>query len=515
MAENEKGMLSGLSEAFKSNPKARKGLLISGSIILLLIVIGGIGLSKRTAPPTVPTNVSLPGAPSGKSGDLMDRANTNQVYKDLVKKTDEERAAAAETKPGAMVLPKLPGLTDPTVKPAVEQVPTRNPLVTAAPPQYVTTDGQGGQAAASRDASDQALRQTDQYRNAQKILGAAVERSLAGAGGAFTVIKPPESQGQPGSAQGVTQVSTGASAAGMPAPAEKALIRAGDAFFATIDTAINTDYKGPIIATIRQGKFAGARLSGNKELSFDAVLIHFTLLSPKGGEKSFPIDAYAILAEDAKKFGTTGIPGETDYHIFQRYVIPGALAFVQAFGYASSIPEQTVTNGAYGSTVTQAPLTTSQKLWVAAGGAMGPFQKDMERLAARPITITIPAGQEIGILFASDVMPNAQPQLPAAVRAAQAQQAQQGQQGQAGDAPPAAAPAVGPSSAITAATPRPGGTGFPVISPAGIPTTGIPTPTSLLPSPFPQSQNPYTPQMGYTPANPYGQTTNPYYGGGR
>ena len=68
-------------------------------------------------------------------------------------------------------------------------------------------------------------------------------------------------------------------------------------------------------------------------------------MSPKNGDRAFPISAYAITSDDAKKFGTTGIPGDTDYHIFQRYVIPGAMGFLQAFGYAAekhAVPAEAV-----------------------------------------------------------------------------------------------------------------------------------------------------------------------------
>lgn len=499
------GTLSGIKSAFGENPKARKFLIITGVIVLAVVVIGGVALSRSTTPPTVPSTVTLAPAPGGKPGDVIDRSNTSPAHQALLKQNDADRATAAESKPGAMVLPKLPGLTDPTTKPKVDEVTNRNPLAMSVPPQYVQqVNGpgqQGGQVAVAA-ANDANLRQSEQYKNAQKILGGVMERSLGSATTSLAIVTPPAATGPSNAVTAVPVANTAAATAALAAQ-QKPLIRAGEAFFGTLDTAINTDYAGPIIATIRQGPFNGARLTGTKELNYDAVVIRFTMMSPKNGDRAFPISAYAITSDDAKKFGTTGIPGETDYHIFQRYVIPGAMGFLQAFGYASSIPEQTVTNGTFGSTVTQAPLSSSQKLWVAAGGAMGPLTKDMDRLAARPITITVPANTEIGILFATDATGGPAPVVPGV--AVPATGPQPGVAGYPTAAQLAAADGTGnpaaPSLIVNGS--------FPIVPPNPS-TVTVPAPNALLPSPFPQTYNNSATNPMNRNNNPYGQVANPY-----
>jgi hypothetical protein len=414
-----KATFEGIGKAW-ANPKAKKGLLITVGLMGILGGVAFLNLNKEK-------NAGIPSAaraaplPTGSSSDALG-GNAPPVYKDLVREADRKRAEEAAKDIRTTVLPSAAGLAD-SNKRAIDPnaggvVPMRlPPLPQPQPTRPDISSGVVQQPVAQIQAPTVAAQQVSaadrqSYAQAQGLLNSFLQKANAsGQSTSWNVVQPGTVRGSgsemvPRGAQpGGTTGSSGSSRLQANA---RPIIRAGETYFATLDTAINTDYSGPVIATIRQGKYNGARLVGAKTLEFDAVSLKFTHLSPADGGPMFPISAFAITIEDATQFGLTGIKGDTDYHVMQRYVLPAIAAFAKGYAVASSIPRSTIGSTGGGIVYQQERLSSEDRLIVAAGAAMTPIQRDLDRIASRPITISLPANTEIGILFATDVMERGQ-----------------------------------------------------------------------------------------------------------
>ena len=112
----------------------------------------------------------------------------------------------------------------------------------------------------------------------------------------------------------------------------KTFIKAGDILFAVMDTAVNSDQPGPILATIVSGKLKGSKLIGSFNLptNSDRMLITFNLISIPGSNKTTSINAYAIDPNT----GRTALSTRANHHYLLRYGSLFASTFLQGFGNA-------------------------------------------------------------------------------------------------------------------------------------------------------------------------------------
>lgn len=417
MADNtSQGKISGIKQAWR-NPKAKKGLILGFGALGIILLISFATMNRQNSKPVGPAASARVIAPPTGMEDVTGKTQEN--YKELVRSADQERSEKLKNSSTAMVLPRVTGMSDPDQvrkeeeqRMAVERGKNRAKEQAAAQAP-VRTSGQvasGQQAQIDPNAN---ARQSDSYRVALALLQRVANQTSAPAGNFAPLMSPVLTEKQqgntasgagPSQGQGVvgaTPNSSGLTAAQLNPP--KPLLRAGEVTFANTDIALNSDYSGPITATIREGKFSGARLMGQKTLERDAVVVRFSTLSPADGTASFPVQAYAVSLGDAKTFGLTGIQGQTDYHVFERYVMPGAISFVQAFGLSASQKGTTAVaeNGSVGTTTPA--LTKSDRVAVALGSAMTPLITDIRERGNRPVTVSLPAGTEIGIMFGADV----------------------------------------------------------------------------------------------------------------
>lgn len=426
MADNTpQGKISGIKQAWRS-PKARKGIIAAGVVMGLILVISFITMSRQNSKPVGPPATAMVVAPPTGQGDVTGKTQEN--YKELVRAADLERAEKLKSSSTAMVLPRVTGMSDPDqvrkeeeTRLAAERGKARALQQAAAVPPVRNSAQAAGVAQQQQQQQpidpNLSVRQSDSYRISLALLQRVANQGNTPQGGFSPLMTPPSPPATgPGNGAGSTQGqgASMASSTGLTASQlrlSKPLVRAGEVAYANTDIALNSDYSGPINVTIREGKFSGARLIGQKALERDAVVIRFNTLSPADGSASFPVQAYAVALGDAKTFGLTGIQGETDYHVMERYVMPGAISFVQAFGLSASQKGSTAVaeNGSVG---TSTPgLTKSDRVAVALGSAMTPLLNDIRQRGARPITVSLPAGTEIGVMFGADV------QDPATMRA--------------------------------------------------------------------------------------------------
>jgi intracellular multiplication protein IcmE len=192
---------------------------------------------------------------------------------------------------------------------------------------------------------------------------------------------------------------------------KNALIKAGTVVFAVLDTAVNSDEPGPVLATIVSGELKGAKLLGTMTAttiaganSPEKVTLQFNLMNMPTAPSSIPIQAVAIDPDTAR----TALASAVDHHYFLRYAAIFASAFMT--GYAQVITSQgtvqtNATNGQ--STTTTSPNLSGQKQIYAALGNVGQkWGAAVAPIANRPYTVTVNAGIGLGILFLSDVKGN-------------------------------------------------------------------------------------------------------------
>lgn len=190
--------------------------------------------------------------------------------------------------------------------------------------------------------------------------------------------------------------------------APSVLFKAGTVVFATLDTTISSDEPGPIMATVIQGKFNGAKLLGTFTgapqpggLPPTKVVLNFTTLNIPSFPRSLSIQAVAIDPDTAR----TAFASEVDRHFLVRYGSILASSFL--VGYAKVITSQgsVQTSSANGlQTTTTAATLDKKKQIMAAFGEVGKKLADSwKQYADIPPTITVDCGTCLGILFLTDV----------------------------------------------------------------------------------------------------------------
>lgn len=195
-----------------------------------------------------------------------------------------------------------------------------------------------------------------------------------------------------------------ASAAGTPP-----LLKAGTILFGVLQTSVNTDSPGPIMATVELGPYKGAKLLGSLQPAgkyAKGVALKFTTMTLPQYKTSIGINAYAIDPDTAH----TALASNVDHHYLLRYGTLIASSFLGGLGEATALSNSTIVNGPLGSSSQNYQLPNNfgaQALY--AGGTVGQKLGDeLGDVYNRPTTITINSGTGIGILYMADVSPPSQ-----------------------------------------------------------------------------------------------------------
>ena len=184
------------------------------------------------------------------------------------------------------------------------------------------------------------------------------------------------------------------------------VIRTGDVLFAVIDTSVNSDEPGPILATIVSGKLKGAKLIGSFNLPHDAdkMIVTFNTLSIPGADRTQSITAFAIDPNTAR----TALSSQTDHHYLSRYGALFASTFIEGFGNAFQSANTTITIGGTGGTTdTTVQSGIGRSTMENAVIGLATLGKAWGQVAARqmtrPTTVQLYAGTGVGILFTQDL----------------------------------------------------------------------------------------------------------------
>ncbi|OYV56329.1 MAG: type IV secretion protein IcmE, partial [Legionella sp. 21-45-4] len=181
-------------------------------------------------------------------------------------------------------------------------------------------------------------------------------------------------------------------------------IKAGDILFAVIDTAVNTDEPGPILATIVSGQLKGSKLIGSFVLAADAdkMVINFKTISMINADHTQTINAFAIDPDTAR----TALSSETNHHYLSRYGALFASSFMEGFSSAIQSSNTTVQVGGTGGVTNTTVSTLSRSALDNALIGLGQVGKDWSQTAQknmnRPTTVQVYSGTGVGVLFTQD-----------------------------------------------------------------------------------------------------------------
>lgn len=211
---------------------------------------------------------------------------------------------------------------------------------------------------------------------------------------------------QSGMAGGMATGPGGPGGAGGSTPPQKAIVKTGDIVFAVLDTSINSDEPGPILATIVSGKLKGSKLIGSFNLpaNADKMVISFNTLSVPGAAKTVSISAYAIDPNTAR----TALSSNTDHHYLLRYGSLFASSFLEGFGNAFQSANTTVTIGGTGGgdniTVQNGIGRSALENAVIGLATVGKsWGQVAQQQFSRPTTVEVYSGTGLGILFTQDL----------------------------------------------------------------------------------------------------------------
>jgi intracellular multiplication protein IcmE len=175
-------------------------------------------------------------------------------------------------------------------------------------------------------------------------------------------------------------------------------IKAGDVQFAVLDTSVNSDRPGPIMATIVSGKFKGAKLLGGLKVTSDnvRVVLTFTGMSMPSWTKAKAISAVAINPDTAQ----TAMASNVDHHYLVRYGALFASSFLQGYSQAVQQSGSTSVSSSLGfSSQVHKTLSPAEKMMVALGQVGTNAGQSASQEFNRKPTVTVSAGVGLGILF--------------------------------------------------------------------------------------------------------------------
>ncbi|MCY3760719.1 MAG: DotG/IcmE/VirB10 family protein [Gemmatimonadetes bacterium] len=183
--------------------------------------------------------------------------------------------------------------------------------------------------------------------------------------------------------------------AGRAALAALPEVGAGDAFYARLLHAVNSDYPGPVLIEILQPPLAGAVARGEFQLVRDRMVIRLSSLET-GGE-ALSVDAVAVGLDCA----CFGVSGDVSYHWWERVLLPAATGFVEQYLIARAEPEQRVVTGAGGTVASERRSRSARQArdagLAAAAGRVGEVLREQSPSVR---TVSIPRNAELAVMFA-------------------------------------------------------------------------------------------------------------------
>ncbi len=260
------------------------------------------------------------------------------------------------------------------------------------------------QAQAERDRYVMAMKE-QVIKQAQSLLGEAGQGGLNAQGSYSMVSYYPvnrnsgDGQGPSGRAGALPeQARTAPDTLGDPNG--RLLIKTGNMMYATLDSEVNTDDGGDVLATIRGGTWNGAKIIGRVEQGPNNIRLKFSTLAPQDGRPTMRINAVALREEDAKQ----GVADDIDNHTLSRYTSLAVASLLSGYGRAYSDPIGTTIISPGGVVTSTTTEPSDRRVIGMAVGEMGQaISQEVRRGFNRPPTYSTPAQKGFGLFFLQDV----------------------------------------------------------------------------------------------------------------
>jgi intracellular multiplication protein IcmE len=392
--------LSNISQLF-SNFRTRSIIIVTLVILGLAILVGIVRLIRAPSQQST-AGIGLVNAPSQKTVPGLNK--TTPEYTQLQEQLNQQRIQQAE-QTGGSAIPTLTyqnSASMPVAATPDQTAPAVDPQVAALQAQVATDNQQIQQATA------QQLQQTTTDKNS--AMQAQAQQLLQAWAQSPTQAYEAGATDEQLAAAGMTTSGGTTNGTAQNNAAAPVLIKAGDLQFAVLNTAINSDEPGPVMATIVLGPYKGAKLLGDLSTSKnlpgsnggEAVVVRFSIMSFAGLDHSLSISAVAIDPNTAR----TALASDVDHHYLLRYGSLFASSFLEGYGDAALQAGSNVTQNSDGSIFTS--YSNSTKRSVASGfGSVGQnWGQAVGDTFNRQNTITVKAGVGVGILYLSDVTAN-------------------------------------------------------------------------------------------------------------
>lgn len=180
------------------------------------------------------------------------------------------------------------------------------------------------------------------------------------------------------------------------------LAKAGDMIFAVLETEIDSDDKGPVIATVVSGKMKGSKVIGAYELTDNKqrIILKFSQMNMPKADSTISINAVAVNPFN----GRTGLASSVDNHFIKRYGSLFVASMLQ--GYGESIKDQgnKISISPQGTSITEKPTrTTNDEIFIALSQVGTTLGAKADTIFDTPPTVKVKEGVGLGILFLADV----------------------------------------------------------------------------------------------------------------
>lgn len=175
-------------------------------------------------------------------------------------------------------------------------------------------------------------------------------------------------------------------------------LKAGTIIYGVLDAGVNSDENSPVLATVVMGKLKTSRLMGKFKLLRQRLLISFDKMSIPWANASISVQVVAVDPETAR----TALAHHVNNHYFLRYGTLFASSFLSGLGNAIGQAGSQTSSGAGGVVTTFDRLNPTEKFLVALGEVGTQYANVLGENFRRKPTVTVEAGQGVGLLFMED-----------------------------------------------------------------------------------------------------------------
>ena len=255
----------------------------------------------------------------------------------------------------------------------------------------------------AQEQSQQAAQQLNRLESAMRSQSSAMLTAWSAPTPARAVIDTEEDKTKEGGAAGMAAAAvagaTGAASAAAGGAITPPLLKAGTIMFAVLNTALDSDRPGVVMATIVSGRFKGARLMGGLTRKKDRLELSFTRMTMPEWPDVVTIKSVAINPDTAR----TAIASQVNYHYLSRYGSLMASSFLAGYGQAVQNSGNTTISGDGTVVSTSDTYSPAGRFMIALGAVGQELSAAARKNFDRPPTVKIDVGVGLGILFEQDV----------------------------------------------------------------------------------------------------------------